>query len=294
MKKIILTLGFIGSLYANNSLSCESISEQELHKKLLEYKKSMNMNKFQNPENINDINREEMRQHVKQVSFEGKALKQCQLILDIRKYAVTDGRRYKALLSLNYNSLSRAEKRLYDTILKESKSYFSNYSRASVVSKNMGSYPLVYLTMSKSTIYEFREINHKIKRYRTSTNMVNIPFKVGDMQTKQAFISYLNSNHHSNFVLPRVKNNIDVLQGKAKNNIQNFDDRPTPFKILKEDLIDIKSFLKHDKSILITTIPKGAQIKYLYHFKKESVVILYNNRKWTISEKQWNDSTGGF
>lgn len=298
MRKIILTLGLMGSIYANNSLSCENMSEEEFYQKLLEYKKSINMNRFKNPENINDINREEMSQYSKHISYKGKTLKQCRLILDIRKYTVNDGRRYKALLSLDYNFLTIAEKRLYDKILEESKLYFSNYSKASVVSKDIISYPLVYLTMSKSNIYEFREINHKIKRYKVVTDMVNIPFKVGDMQTKQAFISYLNHNHNSNFILPKVKNNINKLQDKLRRNSQKLSSLPSNisrFKVLKKDLKNINSFKKYNGKVIKTTILKGDRIKYLGNRKDSSdFIILYGNKEWIISEKQWNDSIGGF
>ncbi len=298
MKKIILTLGLIGSLYANNSLSCESMSEKEFHQKLLEYKKSIDISKFQNPKNINDTNREQMQQHVKQVSFNGNTLKQCQLILDIRRYPANDGRRYKALLSLNYDSLSKAEKKLYNTVLQESKGNFFNYSRASVISKDMVNYPLVYLTMTNSTIYEFREINHKVKRYKVATDMVNIPFKAGGIQAKQAYISYLNNNHNSNFTLPRVKNNIDELQNKVRANTRKFhhnhDIQLSPFRIVTKDLKNVKSFKKYNKKVLKRTIPRGAQIKYLHQRGNTSdCVISYDNKQWTISEKQWHDSIGG-
>jgi len=132
MKKVLLLLSLVGGyIYANTPLSCENMNEETFKKILLDYKNSINLEHFKNP-NTDFI--EEDKQYIKQIGYSTKEIKKCQYILDLNKYGIDSQKRYRALYNLNDMSLTAKEQELYNFRISESQKKYKSLISASIVS----------------------------------------------------------------------------------------------------------------------------------------------------------------
>ena len=291
MRKVLILLTLMGGyVYANIPLSCENMSEQMFDKILVDYKNSIDLNRFKNP---NKDFTEEDKIHIKKIGYSSNQMKKCQYILDLNKYGVDDQRRYRALYNLKDMILTDKEKYLYDFRINESKKKYKALSSASVVSYAVSKFPLINLAISKNTIYEFRLEEDKLKKYRIETNGVDLPFKAGTIKIQNRYVAYLNKSYNSNFKSPSDVQ-LDNIGDNVQHNIEKSYANISPTRVTKANIIGVRTYLKYNGKIHKTNILKGSTIKYLGNRKNSTdYIIEYNHKKWTISEKQWQVATGG-
>jgi len=296
MKKTIITLGLMLSYScANATLSCENMSQEVFGKILVEYKNNFELNHFTNPEK--DFSDED-KKYINNAKYSANEIKKCQYILDLNKYDINSDKRYRALVKLKNFVLTANEQNLYNLRVQESVLQHQAYSNVSVVSSEVKRYPLVYMSVAKAPhavlLYEFRLQNNRVERYAVvTTNGITAPLKSGSRNEQILFLSYLNQRYNTKFQVP-VQNELEQITQNIKKNIQKSRIERSNKRVLKADIKGTKTFKKYDGKVWQTDILKGSTIEYLHQRKNSTdYVILYNHKKWTISEKQWHTSTGG-
>jgi len=295
MKKAFILLSFVGSwMYANATLSCENITKSQFDKILLDYKDSIQLNHFKSPGT--EFTQED-KQHISNVAYSSKEIKKCQSIMDLNQYGVDNSKLYLALYKLKDFKLTHGERRLFDTRIQEAIKKYKSYSSVSAISNIMSKYPLVYLAVGSSenliSVHEFRLKNDQVEKYRIDTNGIILPLYSGTVKSQNYYVEYLNKVYQTSFKLPSARN-LDKIGDDVQKNIKKSRANLSPYRQLEESILNVNSYLKYNNKVLKTDILKGSTIKYLHNRDNSTdYVIEYNNKKWTISEKQWNDATGG-
>jgi hypothetical protein len=291
MKKIITLylLGISTILYAGDGISCIDMSEKEFSRTINKYQHSINLSHFKT-ENITKID----KKHINNTLKNSINMKKCIHLRNIKIYDNNDDRKYRSLIKLQNFILTNSEKNFHKNTIKESRKYFKNHSNSSLINKNSCSYPLLYLTAQNSKkggviVYEYRLVNGKVEQYHKRVYSMQVKPTCGDNRSIANYIAYLNIEKGKKFTLEPLKNSIDIINKKVKENINRQKHHNISNEYMLINDLHAKSFIKNN---IYITIPKGEIIEYNRHFN-EDIVFLYQNEKYIITISQWRKSMKG-
>ena len=213
----------------------------------------------------------------------------CLLLREASKKLVSDIKRVKALALLSKDKrLTYDEKNIYNNALAKSRQHASSYSNASLVSQEVCSYPLLYLSAEKTAngtlfVYEKRLVGNDIKTFSKDMALNNFALACGlNRATKNNYLKHLNKKRLG---LPLLKNPHDVYH-------PDFDKASE-----KEDLLEefsytvIKNFIAR-AYIKGTKFPctKGMNVEFQGYNGNEAF-FKYGGIQYRAGKYSWDKST---
>ena len=288
MKKIVLNglvviLGFT-SLSAEN-YSCNqivSMTDSEVKNYINQLKQSLD---------VKDIHQDKIKNESIYINDIYKITSQknrCLLLRVATKKPVEDIERVKALVKLSKDKrLVSNEKNIYNNALKVSSQRFSAYSRASLISQEACSYPLLYLSAEKIAndkvlIYEKRLLKNEIKTFSKDVSLATISKVFGsNRKIKNKYLNYLNTKGMS---FPLLKNPHDIYQS-------NFNSNNEKQILLNSFTVKLTKNMKavHYRTASSCTLFIGNEVTYDGENHNE-IFFLYNKTRYRVSKNTWHNS----